>query len=87
VKRIEATLNVVITYVSGVQVTDLDHLAAHFAADGAWFEGNARNSVDYNVCAEHPNPDDCDGECGDATSVYRIRFDGVNHIAEYGDEL
>lgn len=57
-------------------VLDPDHVRAHFLARGKYFTPVDRpDSMTFDVCHSHPNPDDCDG-CYE-TSQYRLDLDVV----------
>lgn len=81
--RIEAQLAVIVHHVDGQQIENAAHVAAWICANGAWFTGVRPMSVDYEVCPEHADPDECDKDCDAPTSTYRLQIHGVDSVDVY----
>lgn len=55
----EATLGVVIRRKAGEEIGDRRHVLNWVVADGHWLDGKY-GGFDFQVCPEHPDPEDCD---------------------------
>lgn len=74
----QATITVNIQQIYGPTITNPDHIAAWLTRTGFNFEPDA-DGFTFNVCAAHPNPDDC-RSCRSHRYPFRITFDAVNTI-------
>jgi hypothetical protein len=68
---IEAVIEVSIDLRAGEELADV-HVLRWLVADGAWFEGT--NGVQFEVCPDHDDPDECDGDCDAEVSTYFANF-------------